>query len=43
MCSAALPLEKVMTKEKTEGDEFSAVGKQTMARAYSAMDYYSII
>ena len=27
-----------MPKEKS--DEFSAVGKQTMARAYSAMDYY---
>ena len=37
---AALPLEKVMAKEKTQGDEFSAIGKQTMARAYSAMDYY---
>ena len=30
-----------MAKEKTRGDdEFSAIGKQTMARAYSAMDYY---
>jgi hypothetical protein len=29
-----------MTKEKSQGNEFSAVGKQTMARAYSAMDYY---
>jgi len=29
-----------MTKEKTRGDEFSAIGKQTMAHAYSAMDYY---
>jgi hypothetical protein len=29
-----------MTKEKTQGDELSAIGKQTMARAYSAMDYY---
>jgi hypothetical protein len=29
-----------MTKEKSQGDEFSAIGKQTMARAYSAMDYY---
>ena len=29
-----------MTKEKPQGDEFSAIGKQTMARAYSAMDYY---
>ena len=35
-----LPLEKVMTKEKTQGDELSAIGKQTMAHAYSAMDYY---
>ena len=33
-------LEKVMTKEKTQGDELSAIGKQTMAHAYSAMDYY---
>src|SRR6202046_5367495 len=37
---AALPLEKVMTKQKTQGDELNAIGKQTMARAYSAMDYY---
>jgi hypothetical protein len=29
-----------MTKEKSQGNEFSAIGKQTMARAYSAMDYY---
>jgi hypothetical protein len=29
-----------MTKEKSQGNEFSAVGKQIMARAYSAMDYY---
>jgi hypothetical protein len=29
-----------MTKEKSQGDDFSAMGKQTMARAYSAMDYY---
>jgi hypothetical protein len=29
-----------MTKEKTQRDELSAIGKQTMARAYSAMDYY---
>ena len=29
-----------MAKEKSEGDEFGAIGKQTMARAYSAMDYY---
>jgi hypothetical protein len=33
-------LEKGMTKEKSQGDDFSAMGKQTMARAYSAMDYY---
>ena len=37
---AALPLKKVMTKEKTQGDELSAIGKQSMARAYSAIDYY---
>jgi hypothetical protein len=29
-----------MAKEKSEGDAFSAIGSQTMARAYSAMDYY---
>ena len=29
-----------MTKEKTLGDELSAIGKQTMGHAYSAMDYY---
>jgi hypothetical protein len=30
-----------MTNEKTQGgDEFCAIGKQTMAHAYSAMDYY---
>jgi hypothetical protein len=29
-----------MVKENREGIEFSAIGKQTMARAYSAMDYY---
>jgi hypothetical protein len=29
-----------MAKEKPESSDFSAVGKQTMARAYSAMDYY---
>ena len=30
-----------MTKEKTQGgDELSAIGKQAMAHAYSAMDYY---
>ena len=32
--------EKAVSKEKSQGDEFSAIGKQTMARAYSAMDYY---
>jgi len=30
----------VMAKEKTKGEEFSAIGKQTTAHAYSAMDYY---
>jgi hypothetical protein len=35
-----LDLEKAMAKEKSEGDAFSAIGSQTMARAYSAMDYY---
>ena len=35
-----LDLEKAMAKEKPEGDEFSAIGKHAMARAYSAMDYY---
>ena len=30
----------VMAKEKTKGEELSAMGKQTMAHAYSAMDYY---
>jgi hypothetical protein len=29
-----------MTNEKKRGDELSAIGKQTMAHAYSAMDYY---
>ena len=29
-----------MTKKKTKGDELSAIGKQTTAHAYSAMDYY---
>ena len=28
-----------MAKEKTKGEEFSAIGKQTMAHAYSAMDW----
>ena len=31
---------KVMAKEKTRREELSAVSKQTMALAYSAMDYY---
>jgi hypothetical protein len=29
-----------MAKERTKGEELSAIGKQTMAHAYSAMDYY---
>ena len=29
-----------MTKEKTRGDEASEIGRQNMAHAYSAMDYY---
>ena len=29
-----------MTKKKTRGDELSAIEKQTIAHAYSAMDYY---
>ena len=29
-----------MAKEKKRGEELSAIGKQTMAHAYSAMDYY---
>src|ERR1700722_10851483 len=29
-----------MAKEKSKGDEFGAIGGQTTARAYSAMDYY---
>ena len=29
-----------MAKEKSEGEELSAMGEQTMAQAYSAMDYY---
>jgi hypothetical protein len=29
-----------MAKGKTRGEELSAVSEQTMARAYSAMDYY---
>jgi hypothetical protein len=29
-----------MAKEKARGEELSAINKQTMAHAYSAMDYY---
>lgn len=29
-----------MAKEKTKGEELSAIGEQTKAHAYSAMDYY---
>ena len=29
-----------MTKEKSQGDELSVIGEHTVARAYSAMDYY---
>ena len=29
-----------MAKEKTKAEELSAIGKQTMAHAYSALDYY---
>jgi hypothetical protein len=29
-----------MAKEKSKGEELSALGKQTMPHAYSAMDYY---
>ena len=29
-----------MAKEKSKGDKFSAIGKQTITRSYSAMDYY---
>ena len=35
-----LDLEKAMAKEKSDGDKFSAIGEQTIARSYSAMDYY---
>ena len=37
---AAFPLDKVMAKNKTRGEELGAIGKQTMAHGYSAMDYY---
>jgi hypothetical protein len=30
----------VMAKEKSKGEELGTLGKQTMAHAYSAMDYY---
>ena len=36
----ALPFGESHAKEKTRGGELSAIGKQTMAQAYSAMDYY---
>ena len=29
-----------MAKDKTRGEELGAIDKQTMAHAYSAMDYY---
>ena len=29
-----------MAQEKTRGEDLNAIGKQTMAHAYSAMDYY---
>ena len=29
-----------MAKEKSKGDKFSAIGKQTITQSYSAMDYY---
>jgi hypothetical protein len=29
-----------MAKEKAKGEELSATGKQTIAHAYLAMDYY---
>ena len=35
-----LDLEKAMAKEKSDGDKFSAIGKQTITRSYSALDYY---
>jgi hypothetical protein len=30
----------IMAKEKSKGEELSTIGKQTMAHAYSPMDYY---
>jgi hypothetical protein len=33
-------LEKIMVKGTSQGVEFSAVGNPTMAREYSAIDYY---
>jgi hypothetical protein len=32
-------LEKVMTKEKTQGDELSVIGKHAVTHAYSAMEH----
>ena len=40
LCVPVRPLDEVMAKEKTRGEQLSAVGKQTMGHAYSAMDYY---
>jgi hypothetical protein len=34
------PSVRVMAKEKTKGEQLSPIGKQNMAHAYSAMDYY---
>jgi hypothetical protein len=31
---------RLMAKEKTKGEELGAIGRRTMAHAYSAMDYY---
>jgi hypothetical protein len=30
----------IMAKEKSRGEELNIIGKQTVAHAYSAMDYY---
>jgi len=40
MSVPVLSLGKVMAKGKSRREELSAVSKQTMALAYSAMDYY---
>ena len=40
MCVVLSIWRKPWLRKSHEGDEFSAIGKQTMARAYSAMDYY---